>query len=450
MQMNHIFISLIVSSPLFHTTLSLPLKSTSAVFPSELSSFTECAKTGFKDWASLTPYLQRLDVSSPYGKTSASQVFLPLFSSLPLTGLAPNNTITTLAIYLHGLSGAANTYFCDGLATSAGHNALVIAPWFGNEQVDGQFWNTPNGDYDDSYSTFWTTSRWLTGGNISPGPTGSPSSQYTTSFDVMEALLLNLTTSGLFPNLKLVSLNGFSAGSQFFGRFMWGSPVGGTSTQDAAMTGGIETRFLISDPGTYLYMTDQRPADECRPLFDTGADWTCDKWEIPAEAEVCLDYDEYKYGISPGTFSSLNAYMAIYDTNTTAREEATQRMSEKNLIFIFGENDNCNCNTQKFELSPYCFPDEGALSCLPNAYGGAGCCDTFPDATTSNAMDVKCQAMVQGSNRLQRGLLYVSHLNYVFPGRTKGPFTATVVKGMGHDNAAEYKSAAFQQAAFYE
>ena len=64
-------------------------------------------------------------------------------------------------------------------------------------------------------------------------------------------------------------------------------------------------------------------------------------------------------------------------------------------------------------------------------------------------MDAGCEAMVQGSNRLQRGLLYTQHLNRVFPSRAAGRYVAYTVAGMGHNNSGLYASAPFNALAFY-
>jgi hypothetical protein len=414
-----------------------------AAVPSELSDFTACAAVGIPDWDAISHFASRVALSSPYGKSTTLPLFQPVFSSHSLTTV--NESLTTLALFLHGLAADANTYFCDGLAASAGHSALVIAPWFGNEQVVADFWNPPGSPKPgESYSAFWSTSRWLTGGNLSPGATRA--AQYTTSFDIMEALIRNITASGYFPNLKLVSLNGFSAGSQFFNRFMWASALG----YDMEMSAGVPIRYLISDPGSFMYLSAERAAPECRPLLNTGDSWTCETWEIPPADANCADYDQYKYGIAPGNFGNLNAYLADYDTNATRRSVATARFPEKDVVFIFGGADACNCNVEGFKNDAYCYPEEGSLSCVPDDFGGAGCCDTYPDADTSNAMDVGCEAMLQGSNRLQRGLLFVQHLNKLFPARARGGYPVSVVEGMGHDNTGEYKSPAFQLWAFYE
>ena len=427
-----------------------------APLPAELSDPTLCEASGFPD-GDVSAFVQRLDLgASPYGKTSSAPLFMPLYSSHALggAGAAPDVGVTTAAIFLHGLSAAANSYFCTGFASARGRGALVLAPWHGDTQVNSSYWARPGeappaGD-EEAWSAYWTTSRWMTGGNISPGETSA--AQYTTSFDIIDGLIRNVTTSGLFPNLQLVSVIGFSAGSQFTSRWAFGSPVGAADAAVRAETsGGLPVRLFISDPGTFLYLDDTRPAPSCRPLRDTGPGAApCASFVRPADAEIadCADtWNAYKFGIDGG-FSYLDAYMAVYDTNATAKALALARLGTKDIRLIFGDADTCNCNFPGYANGAYCFPTP-ELSCLPDANGGAGCCDTWPDATTSNAMDAGCEAMVQGSNRLQRGQLYVQHLNNIFPARALGPFVAETVAGMGHNNSGLYAYQGFINAAYW-
>ena len=428
-----------------------------APLPAELADPTLCIASGFLPSGDISAYMARLDLTSPYGKSSDAPLFMPLYASHALggAGAAPDASITTASIFLHGLSAAANSYFCTGFAAARGHNALVLAPWHGDEQVNSSYWSRPGSaaggeeEGEEAWSAYWTTSRWIQGGNISPGVTNA--AQFTTSYDIIDALVRNVTTSGLFPSLKLVSVIGFSAGSQFTSRWAFGSPVGGAGA--GALSGGVPVRLFVSDPGSLLYLDETRPAPECRPLRDTGpAAPPCASFVRPRDAEIAnctATWDAYKFGIDGG-FSNLNAYMAVYDTNATAKAEALARFGTKDIQFIFGDEDACNCNSAGYanKLS-YCFPDGAALNCTPDDTGGAGCCDTWPDATTSNAMDVSCEAMPQGSNRLQRGLLYVQHLNLVFPSRARGAFVAQTVAGMGHNNSGLYAFPPFIASAFW-
>lgn len=105
----------------------------------------------------------------------------------------------------------------------------------------------------------------------------------------------------------------------------------------------------------------------------------------------------------------------------------------------------CNCNAPGFVNAARCFI-EGA-QCLPDAAGGPGCCDTTPDAP-NNMVDDTCSAMVQGSNRLQRGVLYYQYLEQLYAASGERFAHRLAFGNFAHDNAGEYASAAFQQLAY--
>ena len=128
-----------------------------AATPSELSNMKKCISLGYP---SLTKYQVGLPLSSPYGVSNSVPIFFPMFASQPLD--QANSAITRVVVFHHGLSGNANSYFCDGMAATDAlgqlESTLVIAPWFGDEQVTGSYWT---GSKDGSVSAFWSVSRWL-------------------------------------------------------------------------------------------------------------------------------------------------------------------------------------------------------------------------------------------------------------------------------------------------
>ena len=132
--------------------------------PAELSNMKRCDSVGLP---SLAPYEQRLELgASPYGKSSSKRVFLPVYGSQPFaSGGRPNASVTSAVIFIHGLNGNANAYFCDGVAAARAADkdgsSLIVAPWFGNEQAMGGDWGS--GGDASSASAFWTTSRWMQG-----------------------------------------------------------------------------------------------------------------------------------------------------------------------------------------------------------------------------------------------------------------------------------------------
>jgi hypothetical protein len=252
-------------------------------------------------------------------------------------------------------------------AGRAGGSTLVVAPWFGNEQVYDSAWGA--GGDDSAISAYWTTSRWMGGGNISPG--ASKAAQFTTAFDCLDALVTRLSSRQLFPNLQIVTLVGFSAGAQLSSRYAFATPLGAPRDVD----GLPRLRFLVSDPGSYLYLDDRRPSAACRAPRDTGPGATCADFEVPPEAPgECPAYDDYKYGLAQGSLSNLNLYLAPMDTNATLKKAAVERFGGKDVVYIFGTRDVCNCNLAIFENdATACFP-AGGSKCAPTLF--AGCCDT--------------------------------------------------------------------------
>lgn len=197
--------------------LLLPITSSSSSFwpPDELSDTITCSSLSIDP--DLISYRTSVSIPDTYATKFDDGVFAPIFSSLPLT--SSNSSVTLASIFVHGLSANANEYFCNGLA-SAPSNVLVVAPWFGDEQCKLSEWVDGADSSDTSMSTFWNITNWDRGGDASPGDT-TPS-RYTTSFDVLDAIVLALDdakTSGRMPNLERVTINGFSAGAQLASRW---------------------------------------------------------------------------------------------------------------------------------------------------------------------------------------------------------------------------------------
>ena len=96
---------------------------------------------------------------------------------------------------------------------------------------------------------------------------------------------------------------------------------------------------------------------------------------------------------------SFNLYLTAYATNATMLAHAVSAYPHRDVRFLLGTRDVCNCNTAGYANphADYCYP--AAAACSKNTHGGSfegrGCCDTYPDSSTSNALDVTCNAMLQ-------------------------------------------------------
>jgi hypothetical protein len=420
--------------------------------PGELADAATCDALGLPD---LAPFMAALPLAaSPYGAKSASPIFLPVYASSPAAlaaGGAPNASITTAVIFLHGLMGNANTYFCEGLAATLGSrwgdSTLVVAPWLGNESVSGKYWA---GLDDGSASLFWSVTRWTHGGNASPGPAGdNPPVKWSTSFDALDALVAALTAAatadGALPALRLITVAGFSAGAQLaqhwaFARKAAVAAAAGAAPAAAGVPSPPQVRVLVSDPGSYVYLSPERPSPGCSPLRDTGTAWACAQFEVPTDSACADTYDAWKYGVGDGLDDNLYIAPLARDAAALAAQVAAYPTSD--IRYVLGAGDACNCNTEGFSNGAGCV--RAGLACAPNAWGPPECCDTWPDSTVSNVMDVTCEGMLQGSNRLQRGRNFGSHLASVFPGFM--PRLAAF--DGGHDASAFFNSSAFAAWAF--
>lgn len=98
--------------------------------------------------------------------------------------------------------------------------------------------------------------------------------------------------------------------------------------------------------------------------------------------------------------SATNLYLTAYANNATVLAQAVAAYPLRDVRYLLGEYDTCNCNTAGY-ANPhgYCYPAATAAACSPNADGGSlsgrGCCDTYPDSNTSNALAVGCEALLQ-------------------------------------------------------
>jgi hypothetical protein len=246
---------------------------------------------------------------------------------------------------------------------------VVLAPLF---QVAGsaarrcQFPGNPPAQSGDA---LWTCSSWINGGAAEGG---GPS-----SFAALDALIAHVTQS--WPRVRTITLAGFSAGAQFVQHY----------AGFARAPAGIRLRFVVADPGTWLYFDPQRPL----PLLDgQPADWTrCNDascefgWRLldRAATTACPQANRWKYGteaLPPVLGSSAN--------------EARARYAAADASYL-----------------------EGALDAGDRKGSFVG------------ILDKSCAAELQGPFRLQRGLAYAAYAKR-FLGANH-PFA--IVPGCAHD-----------------
>ncbi|WIA16210.1 hypothetical protein OEZ85_012923 [Tetradesmus obliquus] len=341
--------------------------------------------------------------------------FLPIYTTV---NLSKPVTVDNILIIQHGAGGEANNFFCDAVAgTSSLNSTAVIAPYFGNETVLQKDWLV--GSASNRTSLFWNATRWNQGAASLNAPNIS-------SFDALDALLHLVTRCPNRTCAKQVTVAGFSAGGQTVQRYAWASSYGAANS-----TRRVQVKFVVSDPGTYLYFDTQRPKSSCRPRQDTGPSWSCSSFgDYMPFASACPAFNDYKLGLN-----NLNTSSPYFTRLVGSPAAMSAAYLAKNILYVLGEADVCNCLSSGVTNPAVCF--RANQSCSPVGNGNnASCCD-MPAPQPINAMvDIACGDMLQGSNRLQRGLLFMSYLKTFSNGSASPQFTT--VPGMGHDASKLY------------
>jgi len=335
----------------------------------------------------------------------SNYVFDPTLSFLT----APLENVTIL---IHGLSRDADRYFCQGM--NASENQIIIVPYFPNRSLSLSEWNGKS-DPDISTSPYWTESDWSEGGlDVQYG---------LSSFEILDELIEFLKGKNVKGKIVVA---GFSAGGQFVQRYAWASDEGNDGS----------VRFFVSDPSSFLYFTKERPGEDCRELKSVAIE-DCQSFETPnlnfetslgLDASDCKKFNDYKYGLDK--IDENNEYLL------DAYKKATLiTYSKKEILYVFGGDDVCNCVTKNYVNDPkVCYP----LS--PDQ-----CLDTYPNGV-NNAMETECRAMLEGSNRLQRGLNYMAYLKFLCGKNFVVNYA--VVSGMGHDSSKYFGSDFFKKYGF--
>ena len=199
----------------------------------------------------------RLTVVTPAGRGE-----VPIYLSADWSQPLPN--ITRAVIVVHGVGRDAAGYLRGAEAARAaagpeGQNTLLVVPQF-LADIDVATFHLP------AAVLHWSTESWLEG---EPAHGPAPLS----SFDVFDAVLGRLADRTLLPNLVHVVLAGHSAGGQVVQRY---TIVGRGEAALAAR--GVTLRYVVANPSTYLYFSDDRP--------------------MPVDRATCPGFDRWRYGLA--------------------------------------------------------------------------------------------------------------------------------------------------------
>jgi pimeloyl-ACP methyl ester carboxylesterase len=275
---------------------------------------------------------------------------------------APLPDVTRALIVFHGQLRNVDVYTKGGEDTvkAAGTDAagtLLIVPQFLAEQ------DIPAHNLDATMLR-WNVERWLGGEPaVAPAPLSA--------FDAIDAILAKLADRSVLPNLKHVVVAGHSAGGQLVQRY---AIVG--RGEAPLLAAGVAVRYIVSNPSSYLYFSDERPAVE------TVAG------ETRADPSTCAGYNQWKYGPT-----GAPPYAA---TETPAAMEA--RYAKRDVTYLLGTAD----------IDPF-----------------------------MSSLDKSCAGRLQGPFRYARGKAYMAHIKARNP-ETK--HRRVDVAGIGHDGGAMFSS----------
>ena len=192
------------------------------------------------------------------------------------------------------------------------------------------------------------------------------------SFQVIDEIFRRLADRAILPNLDTIVLAGHSAGGQFVQRY---AAVG---HGEAALGGApIHVRYVVANPSTYLYFTDERPDS-------SGA-------FVPFDARACPSFDRWNYGLRSG----VPAYVAA-QSSVAELEAAYLR---RDVVYLLGTHD------------------------------------TLPDA---DGLDRSCGAEAQGPTRYARGQAFAAYVRTLDP---HTPHRVLEARGVGHSSYRIYSSA---------
>jgi hypothetical protein len=268
-------------------------------------------------------------------RTSAGNASLPLDTSIDLQ--SEHAEITRAVIIFHGKGRNVEGYF-NALKSAAPdtRHVMLLAPQFLREE-DVQAHHLPEAFLR------WHEGAWSAGGSArAPLPIST--------FTVIDALLADLGNRTKFPNLKTVVLFGHSGGGQLINRYA----IVGTAPASLSAA-GIHVRFVIANPSSYFYFTDDRPQP--------------DGSVAPYHGPACNEFNHWRYG-------PVQAPDYVLDSSPEAWRKRESDYASADVIYLLGEDD------------------------------------TDP---AQRDLDISCAGEAQGTERLDRGKAYFRYLNSRHP-----------------------------------
>jgi len=288
-----------------------------------------------------------------------------------------NEAITRVFVLIHGAGRDADNYFRSATAAAflgrALENTLVISPRMAS--------NDGNGCKDvlAENEISWHCNTWRSGGPSITHPA-------LTSFDFLDELLRKVARRTVFPNLKAIVVAGHSAGGQVVNRY--------EMTNQVHESLGVPVTYVVSNPSSYAYPDDARPAIAAYSLTANAPGYIPQAApDAPAfrsfgDGRNCTTFDQWPFGLK-----ARSGYSA-----KQTDEQIRKQLAARPTTYLLGE-----------------------LDILP--LGG---------------FDGSCPAMAQGPTRLARGQAFVKHVNEAFAAK----HSVVVVPLCGHNARCMFTSEA--------
>lgn len=264
-------------------------------------------------------------------KTAEGSGAIPVYADRRIDAPAPD--VRRVVVIVHGILRNADVYFATGqkIVKNAGDAAagtMVVAPQFLTPVDVRAFHLSPD-------MLAWGRSSWARGdAALGPAPVSA--------FSALDGVLAHFANRDLYPALKEVLLIGHSAGGRILNRYV------ATSDGEAVLRrAGIGIRYVMANPGSYLYFDRDRPAADGKLQ--------------PVDLQACPAANDWQYGLDKAP-----PYVAKQDVKSL---EA--RYASREVVYLLG---------------------------------GA---DTDP---VLHFFDRSCGGMAQGPNRLARGHVYFDYL----------------------------------------
>lgn len=366
--------------------------------------------------------------------------------------------VETVIIVVHGADRSSG-WNLDGVAV--GVNAIdddgvaIVAPSFpdrpctaadwisnstgnANTMVDGNWTNDTNTSPDGNRTSEAKASKcapvWARAGGWSSGYESDAHyecPQTISSYRAMDMVIDALPRR--YPRLWQIVLVGFSAGGEFTQKWALLSPQG----EGGRATSGVRLRIISGAPPEYAYLDSSRPDPNCNQRDGLNLRHTCEKFVDVHTMNWTYNGTNFTDGTCNGTWDAWPYGLACLQNSTRKRCSQVGAYTMQGLS-ANGSADHSALRSEGFRhhiLRRFASKDF-RLS--------AGIDDTKDCAVYKCSS--KAAPMLQGTDRLQRALNFVAHLNLVL-----APYNYTAVFSSfnaGHDSDYFYDTNVFRRWVF--